>query len=91
MEGIMRLHETIHDTKVRKSDRVILKLDFEKAYDTIIWDFLFKCMEDRGFDARWCNWIRAADTFAKMIRMAQQNNLLVGLVPDYIPKGVALQ
>jgi len=33
MEGIMSLHEIIHDTKAKKKDGLVLKLDFEKAFD----------------------------------------------------------
>ena len=61
MEGIMILHEIIHDTKVKKKDSLVLKLDFEKAYDKINWDFLFDCLSQRGFPERWCNWIRSSN------------------------------
>jgi len=33
-------------------------LDFEKAYDKVKWSFLFKCLEARGFCAKWCGWIK---------------------------------
>lgn len=35
MSGIMCLHEILHETKRRKEVGVILKLDFEKAYDKV--------------------------------------------------------
>jgi hypothetical protein len=35
MDGFMALHEILHDTKVKKKDDLVLKLDFEKAYDKI--------------------------------------------------------
>jgi hypothetical protein len=35
MEGVLSLHEILHDTKRKKKDGIILKLDFEKAYDKI--------------------------------------------------------
>jgi len=41
MEGTMSLHEIIHDTKVKKKEGLVLKLDFEKTYDKVSWDFLF--------------------------------------------------
>ena len=28
----MSLHEILHDTKIKKKDGLVLKLDFEKAY-----------------------------------------------------------
>jgi hypothetical protein len=33
MEGFVFLHETIHELHQKKKDGVIVKLDFEKAYD----------------------------------------------------------
>jgi hypothetical protein len=39
MEDVI-LHETIHEFLRKKKDRVILKLDFEKAYDNLQWPFI---------------------------------------------------
>lgn len=58
MSGIMTLHEIMHETKKSKNTGVILKLDFEKAYDKVQWVFLFECLEARGFDPKWCRWIK---------------------------------
>jgi hypothetical protein len=35
MEGVVMLHETIHEIHRKKMNGVILKLDFEKAYDKV--------------------------------------------------------
>ena len=40
MDGVLILHETIHKLNRKKKDGVILKLDFEKAYDKVKWSFL---------------------------------------------------
>ena len=40
MEGVVILHETIHELHRKKQDGVILKLDFEKAYDKLKWPFI---------------------------------------------------
>jgi len=48
--------------KKRKETGIILKLDFEKAYDKVNWNLLFECMEKRGFNQKWCNWIEQVVT-----------------------------
>jgi hypothetical protein len=45
MDGVLSLHEIIHETRRKKKDGTILKLDFEKAYDKICWSFLFESMK----------------------------------------------
>jgi len=40
MEGVVILLETIHELYRKKQDGVILKLDFEKAYDKLKWPFI---------------------------------------------------
>ena len=62
MSGIMILHEIFHETKRKKQIGVILKLDFEKAYDKIKWSFLFECLSSRGFDDQWCSWLKQVVT-----------------------------
>ena len=47
LDGIMSLHEILYDTKVKKKDGLVLKLDFEKSYDKISWKFLFDCLRQR--------------------------------------------
>jgi hypothetical protein len=42
LEGVVILHETIHELHRKKMDGVLLKLDFEKAYDKVKWSFLPK-------------------------------------------------
>lgn len=58
MSGIMVLHEMLHETKKQKEAGIILKLDFEKAYDKVSWKFLFDCLKARDFNEVWCKWIQ---------------------------------
>jgi hypothetical protein len=44
--------------KRKKKIGVVLKLDFEKAYDKVHWEFLIKCIKARGFGDLWCTWIK---------------------------------
>jgi hypothetical protein len=36
---------------------VILKLDFEKKYDKVNWEFLQQTLRIKGFSQKWCHWI----------------------------------
>lgn len=36
----------------------MLKLDYEKAYDRVSWEFLFEMLESRGFGSKWISWIK---------------------------------
>jgi mannosylglycoprotein endo-beta-mannosidase len=40
LEGVVILHETIHELHNKKMDRVLFKIAFEKAYDKVKWPFL---------------------------------------------------
>jgi hypothetical protein len=58
LEGVVVLHETIHELQRKKMNGVLLKLDFEKAYDKVNWDFLQQALRMKGFDPKWCKWIQ---------------------------------
>jgi hypothetical protein len=40
LQGIIVLHEAIHELQKKKLTELILKLDFEKVYDKVKWFFL---------------------------------------------------
>jgi len=53
-------HEVIHDIHKNKQSGVILKLDYEKAYDRVSWVFLEDMLVSRGFGPTWRRWIITA-------------------------------
>ena len=57
LEGVVVLHETIHEMKRKKLDGVLFKIDFEKAYDKVNWNFLQQTLRMKGFDPKWCDWV----------------------------------
>jgi mannosylglycoprotein endo-beta-mannosidase len=57
LDGVVILHETIHEMHRKILDGVILNLDFEKAYDKVKWSFLQQTLRMKGFSPIWCNWI----------------------------------
>jgi hypothetical protein len=57
LEGVVVLHETIHELHRKRMSGVVLKLDFEKAYNKVNWDFIFQTLRMKGFSMKWCHWI----------------------------------
>jgi hypothetical protein len=59
MEGVVVLHETLHELHRRQQDGVVFKIDFEKAYDKVKWPFVRQTLRMKGFDDKWCTWVDA--------------------------------
>jgi hypothetical protein len=55
VDGIMSLHEIMHDRHVKNHIDIIFKLDFEKAFDKVNWNFLLSCQRAMGFGDFWCS------------------------------------
>jgi hypothetical protein len=54
LDGVVVLHEAVHELHTKKLNAVILKLDFEKAYDKVKWSFLQQMLRMKGFSPEWC-------------------------------------
>jgi hypothetical protein len=49
LDGVVILHEAVHEFHTNKLHGVILKLDFGKAYDKVKWSFLQQTLRVKGF------------------------------------------
>ncbi|GJT35599.1 RNA-directed DNA polymerase, eukaryota [Tanacetum coccineum] len=58
LDGPFILNEIFQWCKSKKKNSFIFKIDFEKAYDSIQWDYLDDVLKKFGFRERWCGWIR---------------------------------
>lgn len=56
-DSIMACNEMLHSMKQNRSGSFAFKVDFEKAFDCVQWDFLFQMMDRMGFGQRWIQWI----------------------------------
>uniref|UniRef100_A0A453BVE3 Reverse transcriptase domain-containing protein n=1 Tax=Aegilops tauschii subsp. strangulata TaxID=200361 RepID=A0A453BVE3_AEGTS len=57
LESVVMAHEVIHEVHISNSSGLILKLDYEKAYDRVSWDFLEEMLLFRGFGVKWVSWV----------------------------------
>jgi hypothetical protein len=48
----------VHNLHRNKEPGVIIKLDYEKAYDEVNLDFLFEILGTRGFGDKWIDWVK---------------------------------
>ena len=60
LEGVSVLHEVVHEIQKTKATGIILKLDFEKAYDKVQWTFLREVLKGKGLSCQWVSWIDLA-------------------------------
>ncbi|GJZ77827.1 RNA-directed DNA polymerase, eukaryota [Tanacetum coccineum] len=59
LDGPFILNELFQWCKSKKKQSLIFKVDFEKAYDSVRWDFLDDILKKFGFGDRWCGWIQS--------------------------------
>lgn len=58
MDAALIANEVVDSRLKSKMLGVLCKLDIEKAYDHVNWNFLIRLMANMGFGAKWINWIR---------------------------------
>jgi hypothetical protein len=57
LEGVVILHEVLHSLNRDKGKGMIFKINFEKAYDRVRWDFLEEVLLGKNFPKQWVDWI----------------------------------
>ena len=58
LDAVLIANEAVDSILRRKEKGILCKLDIEKAYDHIRWDFLLQIMERMGFGSKWISWIK---------------------------------
>jgi hypothetical protein len=59
VDGVMVINEVVDLAKKTGRECIILKVDFEKAYDSVDWSFLDYMLGRFGFCSKWRSWMRA--------------------------------
>jgi hypothetical protein len=57
VEGVVEVNEVIDYAKKTGKDCLIFKVDFEKAYDSVDWNFLDYMLQRFGFGPKWRVWM----------------------------------
>nr|GEY51116.1 RNA-directed DNA polymerase, eukaryota [Tanacetum cinerariifolium] len=57
LDGSFILNELLSCCKFKKLNGMIFKVDFEKAFDSVKWDYLDETLKAFGFGSKWRNWI----------------------------------
>ena len=70
LDAVLIANEAVDSILRGKEKGILCKLDMEKAYDHIRWDFLMQMLEKMGFGSkwiRWINWCISTASFSVMI------------------------
>nr|GEW34298.1 RNA-directed DNA polymerase, eukaryota [Tanacetum cinerariifolium] len=65
LDGPFILNEVIQWCSSKKKQAIIFKVDFEKAYDSVRWDFLDEILSKFGFGHKWRMWIQSCLTSSR--------------------------
>jgi len=57
LDSVLMANEVVEDLKRYDGKGLCFKVDFEKAYDSIRWDFLYDMLHRLGFHSKWIKWI----------------------------------
>jgi hypothetical protein len=58
LESVVAAQELIHAVHSRGDSALVLKLDYEKAYDRVDWNFRDDMLRSRGFGSTFRDWIK---------------------------------
>ncbi|GJT31588.1 RNA-directed DNA polymerase, eukaryota [Tanacetum coccineum] len=57
LDGPFILNEVYQWCKAKRKQSFVIKIDFEKAYDSVRWDYVGDVLSKFGFGEKWCGWI----------------------------------
>ena len=72
LDNFMLVHQTTKFLHQQKKARILLKLDINKAFDSVSWPFLLEVLKQLGFGPIWC------DIISGLLRTSSTQVLLNG-------------
>uniref|UniRef100_A0A803P465 Reverse transcriptase domain-containing protein n=1 Tax=Cannabis sativa TaxID=3483 RepID=A0A803P465_CANSA len=58
LDSVLIANETVEDYRSRGRSGLVFKIDFEKAYDRVEWEFVDVVLGKKGFGEIWRKWIK---------------------------------
>ncbi|GJS44208.1 RNA-directed DNA polymerase, eukaryota, reverse transcriptase zinc-binding domain protein [Tanacetum coccineum] len=59
LDGPFILNEIVQWCQSKKKQSLVFKVDFEKAFDSVRWDYLDNILRRFSFSEKWCSWIQS--------------------------------
>jgi Reverse transcriptase (RNA-dependent DNA polymerase) len=57
-DNIICAQEILYKIRKNKNKGILFKIDFEKFFDSVNWQFFSEVLQARGFGNRWTKWIK---------------------------------
>lgn len=74
MDGFLVANELVRKVKQLKSQSMVLKIDFEKAFDCVNLNYLLSVMDQMGFRPKWTDWMLESLSSATVSVLLLQRN-----------------
>ncbi|RVW91367.1 hypothetical protein CK203_035379 [Vitis vinifera] len=87
LDAVLIANEIVDEKRRSGEEGVVFKIDFEKAYNHVSWDFLDHMLEKKGISPRWRKWMRGClstvsfvvlvngNTKGMLLRVEERNSL----------------
>jgi len=58
LDSVLVANEVVEELRRHGRSGLCLKMDYEKAYDSVRWDFLIHMLQRQGFHSKWTRWVK---------------------------------
>nr|KYP72270.1 Transposon TX1 uncharacterized [Cajanus cajan] len=90
LDSVLIANEILEEAKRKKKQCLLFKVDFEKAYDSVNWEYIFFVMEKMRFPISWRRGLRQGDPlalFLYLITVEGLSSLMSKAVQEYVFTG----
>jgi len=58
LDSVVVANETLEEVKRNKKECVVFKVEYEKGYDSVRWEFIYYMLGRLGFYRKWIEWVK---------------------------------